>query len=98
MDLLSSKLPWELANAKWAATLNAVLVNPLVNGRILEGVQLVKNGNAVAHGLGRKLRGWFFVRIDAAVTVFDTQATNQRPDLTLALSASGPATVSIYVF
>ena len=94
---LSPKLPWELANPKWAATLNALLANPIVNGTIVQAV--VKSGvNTINHGLGRKLQGYLVILNSASITYFDSQSTNQRPDLTLLLDVSGPATLSLYVF
>lgn len=98
MQPLSPKLPWDLANPKWASALNPVLGNPLVNGQMLDGVALASGDNAVNHGLQRKLQGYLVVLNSAAVTFYDKQATNQRPDLTLILNASGATTVSLYVF
>lgn len=95
---LSPSLPWDLSKTKWASTLNPLLANPLVNGRIIPGVVLVTGANVINHGLGRKLQGYFVVLNDANETFWDNQATNSMPDLTLVLNASGPATVSLYVF
>ncbi len=79
-------------------TLNPLLANPLVNGQILSGIVLKTGANIINHGLGEKLQGYFVILNSAAVTFYDSQSTNQRPDLTLLLNASGPATVSLYVF
>jgi hypothetical protein len=95
---LSSKLPWDLANPKWAATLNPVLANPLLNGQILDKIVVRSGMNAINHGLQRNLQGYFIVLNSANVTFYDSQLLNQRPDLTLILNASGPATISLYVF
>lgn len=95
---LAPKLPWELANPKWAARLNPLLANPLVNGRILSGVTLGTGANVINHGLGRKLQGYLVVLNGAAETFYDDQASNQRPDITLILNSSGPTIVSLYVF
>lgn len=95
---LSPSLPWALANPKWAATLNPVLANPLVNGRLMSGIAVIMGQNTLNHGLGRRLRGYFVVLNSAAVTFYDSQSTNQMPDYTLILNASGPATISLYVF
>ncbi len=95
---LSSNLPWELANNKWAGTLNPLLANPLVNGQFLKNVVLVSGNNIINHGLQRKLQGYLVVLNSAAVTFYDNQATNQTPDLTLSLHASGATTVTLYVF
>lgn len=95
---LSSNLPWELANSKWSARLNPLLANPLVNGRLLEGVALDMGTNVINHGLQRKLRGYIVVLNSEAETFYDGQTLNQRPDLVLILNASGPTVVSLYVF
>lgn len=95
---LSPKLEWPLANPKWAATLNPLLANPLIQGQILSDVKLLTGANTINHGLGRKLVGYFVILNSASVTFYDSQLTNQRPDLTLILNSSGAATVSLYVF
>lgn len=95
---LSSNLPWELANNKWAAVLNPLLANPIVNGRILSGVVLATGANIVNHGLQRKLQGYIVTLKSADVSLYDSQATNQMPDFNLILNSSGAATVSLYVF
>lgn len=98
MQALSPKLPWEMANPKWAAALNPVLANPLLQGQILSGIKLVTGTNVINHGLQRSLQGYLVIMSSAGVTIYDNQATNQRPDLTLNLNSSGAATVSLFVF
>lgn len=95
---LSSSITWELANPKWAATINPLLANPLVQGFVLENIVLKTGSNAISHKLGRNLVGYLIILNSAAATFYDNQSTNQRPDLTLILNASAPTTVSIYVF
>lgn len=95
---LSPKLDWSLANPKWAATLNPLLANPLSNGSILPNVVLKTGANVINHGLQQKLQGYFVILNNANVTFYDSQSTNQKPELYLILNASGPATVSLYVF
>lgn len=95
---LSTKLPWELANPKWAASLNPLLSNPLVNGILLPAIAIATGDNTINHGLGEKLQGYIVVMNSAGVTFFDKQSTNPRPQLTLVLNASGAATISLYVF
>ncbi len=95
---LSPHLTWELANPKWAATLNPLLANPLVNGQILPGILLATGTNVINHRLGRKLQGYFIILKSANVTTYDSQAMNQTPDVTLHLVSSGAVMVSLYVF
>lgn len=95
---LSSKLPWELANPRWASELNPIVENPLVNGQLLTGIKITTGANVINHGLGRKLQGYIVVMNSASATYWDSQLTNQMAQLTLILNASGPATISLYVF
>ena len=95
---LSNKLPWVLANPKWAADLNPVLANPVVGGNLLQDVALISGDNVINHGLGEKLQGYMIVLNSSPVTFYDKQAQNPRPELTLILNASGATKVSIYVF
>lgn len=95
---LTTKLPWELANPLWASTLNPVLSNPLVAGNILSGIPVKSGQNIINHGLQRKLQGYLVIMNNAAITYFDTQSQNSRPELTLFFNASGTATISLYVF
>lgn len=92
---LSSKLPWEKANPLWATALNAVLSNPTSNPSLLTGVQIVTGVNVINHGLQQTQQGWFVVDTNAAITLYRSAPFN---DLTLTLTASGPATVNIAVF
>jgi hypothetical protein len=95
---LSPSLDWELANPKWAASLNPVLANPLVNGRIITGIRLAVGDNIINHGLGTKLQGYIVVGSSAASTFYDKQASNQMPNLTLILVSSAATTINLYVF
>jgi hypothetical protein len=88
----------QLLQNSWAQALNPVLRNPLIQGRLMEGVQLQVGDNTLDHLLGRKLQGWMITRIDAAAQVYDKQATNQRPQLTLVLNSNAAAVVSLWVF
>jgi len=95
---LSPKLPWDLANPKWAAILNPVLANPLINGLLISNVFVYPGQNVINHGLGRILQGYIVVMNNADITFYDDQLVNQQPSLTLLLNASGQATISLYVF
>ena len=95
---LSTALPWELARTKWAATLNALLGNPVVSGLLINDITVVPGANVINHKLGRKIQGYIVTMNSASVTFYDSQSTNQMPDLTLVLNASGNATISLYCF
>lgn len=87
-----------LLQTKWKQAIEPVLSLPINSGLLLQGVQLVNGANSVNHLLGRKLVGWFITRLRQSATVYDTQDSNQRPQLTLDLVASANCTVDIYVF
>lgn len=96
--MLPLRLPLDQMQAKWKSEIDPVLVNPLVAGHLVEHVLLGSGANVVNHGLQRNLLGWLVVRKNAAITLYDTQASNQTPALTLNLVASGAATISLWVF
>lgn len=95
MPLLSSNLPWELANNIWAQALNPLIANPTNSISVLENIALVSGTNIINHGLGRVMKGWFLVDLQANITAYRSAPLNK---LTLTLTASGPGTVSIGVF
>jgi hypothetical protein len=79
-------------------TLTVLSGNALMNGIFLNSVSISSGANTINHKLGRNLIGWIVTGINAAVTLYDTQASNKTPGLTLNLTASGTATVNLYVF
>jgi len=80
---------------RWKALLDPVIAEPLVGGSLLTGVVLASGANTINHKLGQTPVGWFLVDNNANVTVYRSQPFN---DLTLTLTSSGAATVSLYVF
>jgi hypothetical protein len=98
MSNLPQKLPLDMLQTKWASQLNPVLNNPLVAGLLLENIALINGTTIINHKLGRKLQGWLIVGINAAATVYDNQATNQNPQLTLSLTSNAAAIVSLWCF
>lgn len=97
MSNLPQKLPLPLMQTKWAAVLDPVVSNPLMQGQLLTGIKLINGVNVINHGLGRELQGWIICGINAPATIYDTQASNPRPGLTLQLTSNTAATVSLYV-
>jgi hypothetical protein len=98
MANLPQQLDWDLAQNKWASQLNPVLANPLVNGRLLTNIPLVTGTNVIDHKLGRKLQGWFIVGINGIAEVYDNQAANQTPALTLVLISNAAVSCNVWVF
>jgi hypothetical protein len=111
MAQLSTKLPYDQMLTKWAVLLNPILSSMIVNGSQLTQVKLISGSNSVNHGLGRNLQGWFIVRkrqflltgTPTAYDIYDTQDSNQMPQLTLNLTCSqgtsgNPVLVDIWVY
>jgi len=74
---------------------------PLLDGHLLEGIDLVNGDNSIAHKLGRELKGWIITRHrETASNIVDRQKTNTATDRTLRLNSSlaGTVTVDIWVF
>lgn len=93
--MLSPKLPWELANPKWASELNPIISNPMTNMNILTNVRLSTGTNLINHGLGRVQQGWVVTDIQGSAVVYRNANFNST---TLSLSSSAGVTVSIGVF
>lgn len=82
-----------------AKVVDPLLRNPLIDGRLIEGVVLGAATAEINHGLGRTLKGWFVTRRPANVSVWDVdQDANRQRSKTLKLQASAAVTVDIYVF
>ena len=95
MVSLSPKLPWELANPKWAAALNPLLGLPLVNGNTVAATLVANKPQAINHGLGRSPQGWFLIDNTADSVVWRTQPFNAT---SLTLEASANTTINLWVF
>lgn len=96
--MLPQKLPLPLMQTQWAQQLDPVISNPTIQTVLLKNIALASGANVVNHKLGRALQGWYIVRLRASATVYDTQDSNQTPNLTLNLTASAPVTVDLVVF
>lgn len=92
---LPRKLTIDLMQTRWAAILDPLISNNLNNVSILQSVSLVTGANVINHLLGKKQQGWFLTDINAPITLYRSAEFN---DLTLTLTASGPAVVNIGVF
>jgi hypothetical protein len=86
-----------LLQTTWASILNPVVQSPTATPVILKNVQLVAGLNIINHMLGRKLLTWKLVRQRALASIYDTQDSNQHPELTLQLVSSAPVVVDLEV-
>lgn len=83
----------------WATQLDPLLNNPLSKAIVLKNISLTMGANIINHNLGRKLQGWYPVRIrSAAAAFYDTQDTNTMPHLTLNLTSSADVVIDLVVF
>lgn len=80
------------------SSLQSVIQNQLVNGRVIKDQKLTVGSNTINHGLNQTLQGWIIVRKRASSDIYDEQDSNKTPALTLILHASADVTVDIYVF
>lgn len=86
--------------AQHVATVEALNRIPLLDGRLLEDIELQAGVPLpIAHGLGRPFRGWFTVRLSfpgtAAVV---SEATTTTPSTTLRLQCAQACSLSLWVF
>lgn len=95
MANLPQQLPISQMQTRWASQLNPLLSRPANNSSLLTDIELNTGVNVINHLLGKKMQGWIIIDIDAAITYYRSAPMN---DLTLTLTCSGPATVSIEVF
>ena len=95
---LPLKLPLDQLETQWKSQLDPVLSNQLLQGQLLANIALANGTTIVNHKLGRKLIGWFIVGIDGAATVYDNQASNQTPQITLSLTSNAAVNVNLWVF
>lgn len=71
---------------------------PILDGILLEGIEVSTSGSNFPHKLNRKLRGWIVVSKNANEDVWDLQTSNTLPSKTLILKSSGTVTISLWVF
>jgi hypothetical protein len=98
MAQLPQRLTLTQTQQQWASILNPLLSNQLTQGQLLTGVTLKDGQNVVNHKLGRPLVGWFVVGQNAMASLWDSQASNQTPQLTLVLNSNAAVTVALWCF
>lgn len=96
-DAVGSK-DFSLLQTTWSALIDPILGRRQNQSNILDAVSLIAGSNVVNHKLGRKLAGWKVVLQGAEASLYDLQATNTTPELTLVLITDNPVIVSIEVF
>lgn len=90
---------FSLMQTGWSQQINPVITQPWNSGLLLKNVALVSGSNTVNHLLAKKLTGWVAVRFHGSwANIYDTQDSNQTPNLTLILVSSGIVIVDLWVF
>lgn len=79
---------------RWKQVLDPISDNTLLKGRQVRDVALQTGVNVIDHRLGRQPQGWLIIDLNANATVYRSGWS----DLTITLTASGPCTVSLYIF
>lgn len=93
---LSTKLPWTQANPLWAAQLNPVLSNLLVEGRLLSNIALTATTPlTINHMLGKNQTGFIITDQNASASIYRTQPFNPT---SLTIESTQTVTISLWVF
>lgn len=91
---LSSNLTFEQMINKWAATLNPVLANLLLQGLPLTNVVLVSGvPRTLNHGLGRNQIGWMITDKNAIADIIRVQSFNSS---TITLQSNANVTINLW--
>lgn len=99
---LSPKMPWELANPRWAALLNPLFGQvtslqsvPLISGYQINSVALVANTpKTIPHSLGVIPEGWVVVDQNASASIWRQAWTSNS----VTLEASANVTISFWIY
>lgn len=96
MKQLSTMLPLELMQTRWASTLNPLLALPIVAGIQIDNISLVSGvPMPVNHLLSRMPQGWIVTDIDSNAAVWRSAPFNKS---TLVLESNDDVTISIWVY
>lgn len=87
----------EAVQTNFAQVMIPVLKSDIIDGVLVTDIVLSTGANRVPHTLSRVPLGWVIVDRNAAATVHRTP-TGITDSLTMALTASAPITISIWVF
>ena len=93
---LSSSLPWQEANPKWASALNPILANLLMQGSQFGPIVFVANTpQTLNHYLGKMQNGFFVTDQNAAASIYRTQPFNSK---TITLESSANVTIQLWCY
>lgn len=96
MAQLSTKLPWELAQTKWASILNPIIALPILSGNIIQDITLIATKpNAINHLLQRRPQGWM---ITDKTTNANVWRVAPFTGTTITLESDIDTMIDLYVF
>ena len=85
-------------------TFRSIEACPILDGHMLEGVELGFGDNHIPHKLDREIRGWFITRIKGQVhhgsglVLYENNTSTEPMDSLLFLKSNANAVVDIWVF
>jgi hypothetical protein len=97
MANLPQKLPLDQMQTKWASQINPALANILMQGQLLQNIELINGVTYIDHKLGRQPQGWFLSAPKGPATVYQA-AQQTNPTLTLTLISDAAITSDLWVF
>lgn len=75
-----------------------VLLIPILNGVLLENLEIVAGDNTITHKLGRRIRGYLVTRKNSASDIYDKISTDTALDQSFTLNSSADCIISLWVF
>lgn len=87
--------PFQLMQSAWTSVLNPFLRRPVLNGVLLQGVELAVGDTVISHKLGRAPQGWIISDIDGAAQIYRDAPFNP---LTLTLNSDAVVSVNLYIY
>ncbi len=91
----SDDVTFQMMQSKWGSILNPVISNPTTNPLILKNISLQTGTNVINHKLQRMQQGWIVADINNSATIYRSQPFNE---ITLTLTSSAPATITLLVY
>jgi len=92
---LPQKMPWELAQTRWASEINPVIGFAPNQGILLKNIELINGVTVINHRLSRQMQGWVLMDIDGPASIHRSQPLNAS---TLTLTSNSACTIALWVF
>lgn len=75
-----------------------VIKNPLIDGRLINSIQVSTTGTRIEHKLGRAPAGYLVIYKNSAAIVHDNLDTETKPEFFITLTASVDTLLGIWIF